>query len=606
MWLWDSGRARIVWSNFSALEYWGEQSAADLSLRDMGQDGPLARAVITGFENISQGKRIRKTLVLTPKSEPLRSVLDLAPYPVPGFPNAVLMVVSATPSSMKDEERLERLFENIPAPLTLFASDGTAIQQNNAADALFGSLTEHDGHSQFSDRMTQSDHARMLYTTALTSASAGRVSSIITAQGTERMRVQLRRFTDPVSAEITLLAMYQDMPSPLAGASRSDRPDALATTSEPDRTATVNLQGAVMETLEAAGVGLVTIGQAGNILSFSQGATAILGIEGADAKDQNFAAYLSDASGRQLEDFLTQSPSDDAIDFTQGAELTGLNQHNKELALQVHIRPVSGQGDAKYCIVIRDISDWTTTLQQLDLVRSPPKVSNTPSPQVLAYVSHEIRTPLNAILGFTELMQLETFGPVGNEKYKEYLNDIKESGTHVLSLVNDLLDLSKTEAGHMDLDLQPLDVGRIVASSERFVGPQVLSSRITLESHIDINLPTLNADRRALRQILVNLLSNAVRATPKGGTVSTHAHLDNQGNMIIEVRDNGSGMTEDQIKIALQPYGQLGNETMKKEGGTGLGLPLAKALTKAHGAQLSITSEPGKGTSVKLTFPMTA
>ena len=195
----------------------------------------------------------------------------------------------------------------------------------------------------------------------------------------------------------------------------------------------------------------------------------------------------------------------------------------------------------------------------------------------------------------------ERFGPVGNERYLEYLRDIHASGGHLISLINDLLDLSKIEAGRFDLTFVSVDVNEIVARSVALMQPQASGSRVVVRTALANRLPRVVADERSLRQIVLNLLSNAVKFTDPGGQVIVSTALTDRGEVAIRIRDTGIGMTEKEIEIALEPFRQLA--TARRAGGTGLGLPLTKALIEANRASLSIRSARDAGTLVEVTFP---
>jgi signal transduction histidine kinase len=219
----------------------------------------------------------------------------------------------------------------------------------------------------------------------------------------------------------------------------------------------------------------------------------------------------------------------------------------------------------------------------------------------LAKVSHEVRTPLNSIIGFAELMLHERFGPIGNTRYKGYAEDIHQSGLYALSLLNDLLDISKIEAGKFELDFTSVDVGEVVEACVASLQPLAKRTRIVLRSSFADDLPLVLADPRRLRQILLNLLTNAIKFTREGGQVIVSGTMvDNE--LRLRVRDSGVGMSENDIAYAMQPFNQL-DTSPRHQSGTGLGLPLTKALTDAIRARLELTSEPGVGTSADVIFP---
>ena len=219
----------------------------------------------------------------------------------------------------------------------------------------------------------------------------------------------------------------------------------------------------------------------------------------------------------------------------------------------------------------------------------------------LAKVSHEVRTPLNSIIGFAELMLQERFGPIGNARYKGYVEDIHQSGLYALSLLNDLLDISKIEAGKFELNFTAVDVPELVEDCAASLQPLAKRARIVLRTSVQPELPEVVADPRRLKQILLNLLTNAIKFTKEGGQVIVSGSMID-GELRLRVSDNGVGMTNDEIAFAMQPFHQL-DTAPRKQTGTGLGLPVTKALVDANRARLVLTSEPGVGTSADVIFP---
>jgi signal transduction histidine kinase len=219
----------------------------------------------------------------------------------------------------------------------------------------------------------------------------------------------------------------------------------------------------------------------------------------------------------------------------------------------------------------------------------------------LAKVSHEVRTPLNSILGFTELMLQERLGAIGNPRYRGYIEDIHQSGQYALSLLNDLLDISKIEAGKFELDFTAVDVPELVEDCVASLQLLAKSARILLRTSLAPDLPLVVADPRRLKQILLNLLTNAIKFTKEGGQVIVSGTMAD-GELRLRVRDTGVGMTEDEIAYAMQPFNQL-DTSPRSQPGTGLGLPLTKALVDANRARLVLSSEKGAGTSADVLFP---
>ena len=220
----------------------------------------------------------------------------------------------------------------------------------------------------------------------------------------------------------------------------------------------------------------------------------------------------------------------------------------------------------------------------------------------LANMSHELRTPLNAILGFSEVMDKQIMGPLGGA-YRSYAHDIHASGQYLLRLISDLLDLSKIEAGQMELHDEDVDLGELVVECKRLILERADDARVAVETCVALDLPGVSADRLRLKQVLLNLLSNAVKFTPPEGRVTISGSARDDGGVVLAVADTGIGMRPEEIGLALEPFRQVGNAFSRRQEGTGLGLPLAKTLTEMHGGALVIRSEPGRGTLVEIVLP---
>jgi two-component system, cell cycle sensor histidine kinase PleC len=230
--------------------------------------------------------------------------------------------------------------------------------------------------------------------------------------------------------------------------------------------------------------------------------------------------------------------------------------------------------------------------------------ANQAKSKFLANMSHELRTPLNAIIGFSEIMEAAMFGPLGAEKYSEYSRDIRESGQYLLEVINDILDMSKIEAGGIRLAPEELELEPVLADSLRVVSQRASEKRLDLISHIEPAI-YLRADRRALKQIALNLLSNAVKFTPDGGAVSVRGHV-RAGLVTIAIEDNGIGIPKDALRKLGRPFEQVESQLTKRHQGSGLGLAIAKSLVEMHGGAMRIRSTLGKGTTVVVRLPLTA
>lgn len=223
--------------------------------------------------------------------------------------------------------------------------------------------------------------------------------------------------------------------------------------------------------------------------------------------------------------------------------------------------------------------------------------------EFLANMSHELRTPLNAVIGFSEVIQMELMGPIGNDAYKSYIEDIQDSGKHLLTLIEDILDLSKIESGRMEIDEEDVDPAAVIEATLSLTGVQAARNNIHVETDIPVPCPVLRGNATRLKQVLINLVSNAIKFTEPGGSLWVRCWQEENGGIGISVRDNGIGMSEEEIAIALSPFRQVESVLSSRFSGTGLGLPLAKRLIEMLGGKMTIKSNPGRGTNVILFFP---
>ncbi|MFZ0847268.1 MAG: histidine kinase dimerization/phospho-acceptor domain-containing protein, partial [Pseudolabrys sp.] len=259
----------------------------------------------------------------------------------------------------------------------------------------------------------------------------------------------------------------------------------------------------------------------------------------------------------------------------------------------------------KLCAVLRDVTAWKRTEEELIKSRQQAERASTAKSEFLAKISHEIRTPLNAIIGFSEVMMDERFGPVGNDRYRQYLRDIHASGGHLISLLNDLLDLSKIEAGKLELSFVSVNLNDLVQQCVAIMQEQANKERVIIRTSLPANLPQIVADARSVRQIALNLLSNSIKFTGAGGQVIVSTAVNDDNEVVLRVRDTGVGMTEKELETALEPFRQLATSARWGASGTGLGLPITKALAEANHARFAITSEVDDGTLVEVAFPAT-
>jgi len=242
--------------------------------------------------------------------------------------------------------------------------------------------------------------------------------------------------------------------------------------------------------------------------------------------------------------------------------------------------------------------------RELEEAKTKAEMESSAKTEFLANVSHELRTPLNAIIGFSEIILSEKYGKISNAQYGDYINDINNSGKHLLSVINDILDFSKASVDKLQIENIDLDLNKLAISSMRFVKPRADSAGVILASDMPQEHVVIKADPKRLKQALLNLLSNSVKFTLSGGTIILSVKKNRLKKLVhIAVADTGIGMGEQDIPKALSSFGQIDNKLSRKYEGTGLGLPLTKKLVELMGGQFDITSKVGEGTTVTLTFP---
>jgi len=265
--------------------------------------------------------------------------------------------------------------------------------------------------------------------------------------------------------------------------------------------------------------------------------------------------------------------------------------HGEERRLRAHVAEL----EATQAILEKTSAELSAALEAAE-------AGSRAKSSFLASMSHELRTPLNAVLGFSETMEKEVHGPLGATQYREYVQDIHRSGAHLLSLINDILDVSRLDAGRCELQEEAFDLADEIEESMHMLSGQAHKAQVCLKSEIAPGLPLLNGDRRRMRQILLNLLSNALKFTPPGGGVTTRA-FRNEAGLVLKVTDTGIGIAPGDFSKVLEPFGQVDSRLARKYQGTGLGLPLTRQLTELHGGNLVLESEVGYGTTVTVILP---
>jgi PAS domain S-box-containing protein len=408
---------------------------------------------------------------------------------------------------------------------------------------------------------------------------------------------------ETVEARLSAIA-WQGRPATLMSFRRALEADAPARARalELDLDATRKRMAELSAILDTATDGVVTLDERGRILSLNSAAEALFGYDQREVTGELATMLFAPESHAPAMDYLDGLKGGGVASvLNDGREVVGMVRQGGRVPLFMTMGRIAEGQDTKFCAVLRDITAWKKAENELTDARKAAEQASAQKSDVLAKISHEIRTPLNAIIGFSEVMAEERFGPLGSDRYKEYARDIRESGSYLISLVNDLLDLAKIEAGRLDLDFESVNLNEIANAAVSLLQPEAARNRVVLRTGLSTRLPPVVADERSLRQIVINLLSNAVKFTDAGGQVIVSTALGDKGEAILRVRDTGIGMTPDQLKLALEPFRQV--SATRRGGGTGLGLPLTKALVEANRGAFQISSVPKEGTLAEVVFP---
>ncbi len=360
--------------------------------------------------------------------------------------------------------------------------------------------------------------------------------------------------------------------------------------------------GDLQAMLDRATDGAVTLNSAARILSLNEPAERLFGYHQNEIAGESLLMLLSPQSHPETTARLESlSRGGEAEAAFRPLQVVGRDRDGASIPLALTLARIGPSEAPQFCALARDLSREREAERRLIAARESAEAASVAKTDFLAQVSHEIRTPLNAILGFADVMLEERFGPIGNERYKDYLKDIHASGLHVMSLADDLLDLSKIEAGKLELAFESVDANSVIRECVSLMQPQAARERVIMRVSLHDRLPRVMVDERSLKQIMLNLMSNAVKFNEPGGQVIVSTAIDAAGQAVIRVRDTGVGMNESEVGLALTPFSQVAKGGAK--GGAGLGLPLTKALVEANKAEFSIKSRREQGTLIEIAFP---
>ncbi|MAO56238.1 MAG: hypothetical protein CMM61_11120 [Rhodospirillaceae bacterium] len=357
--------------------------------------------------------------------------------------------------------------------------------------------------------------------------------------------------------------------------------------------------------IETAPEAVIVTDRDGNIQVFNRGAEAIFGFTAEEAEGQSLDILIPahKRADHQLHMRLFTASGSVRRMMDMRREISGLRKDGTVFPAAASVSKIDIDGDMIFVAILRDVSDLKQVERNLRGALADAEKANRAKSEFLATMSHELRTPLNAILGFSEILNGEYLGPVGTPKYLEYAEHIHESGQYLLSLVNDLLDFSAIEDGRRKLEIGAVCLLRVIQDCVNIVRPKVEEKGIDLLTNIAPGMRHIPCDRRAVQQILLNLLSNSIKFTPSGGTVQVSC-LALEQSAQITVADTGCGIPADVLPQVTSPFRSLAKNPYRAEKGWGLGLPISKSLVDLHGGTMRIESEEGKGTTITVSFPL--
>ncbi|MGB9141440.1 MAG: PAS domain S-box protein [Aestuariivirga sp.] len=530
--------------------------------------------------------------------------------------------VERTPAAIALPDKPRRKPAAIPLAVTaaidklghaiLITKGGHVLHANPKACAIFGYASVEDFINDDSLWRYFGTLAQSVPLATVTLEDGREVSFTAQLSGVAWQNGPAQQFTlKPAAAPVSKIAEVQPAPSLQAAAEPEELPPTPAGREEIHGPESVQGSQPVADDelraiLDTATDGIITLDRDGKIHTFSAGAEAIFGYRIAEVADKPFGDLLTAESRKVLRDYLAalQGPGLASV-FNDGREVSAIVKQGGTVPLFLTIGPLQSLASrAAFCAVVRDITQWKRTEAELREAKEVAEATSRQKSEFLARISHELRTPLNAIMGFSEVMRLERFGEIKNEKYRGYVNDIHSSGGLLLSLINDLLDLSKVEAGQLELNFTAVNLSDTADNAIKMLQEAATGARVVIRKAMPGDLPNVVADQRSMRQIMLNILSNAIKFTDPGGQVIVSALTNKSGELKLRVKDTGIGMNDEQLRDALEPFKRVSTEGREVQG-TGLGLPLTKALAEANRTKFSISSEPRKGTLIEITFPTT-
>jgi PAS domain S-box-containing protein len=424
-------------------------------------------------------------------------------------------------------------------------------------------------------------------THALAESGRAQTLSIVTQRG-DKLAVEGRMFTVPWNGSSALALILTNGHIDAAWQTNANAPGTVETENRD-----------LKSMLDAANDGIVMLDGEGQIANANARAVSLFGKSADELNGRPLGELFAPDSERAVRDYFDRiqrgtNVLDNVLDVDARAG------EDRTVPLTMTLTRIGG---GRFCAVFRDAATRKQAEEELRNAKREALRAAAAKSEFLAKVSHEIRTPLNAMTGFAEVIMAERFGPIGNERYREYLKDIHGAGTHLVSMLNDLLDLSRIETGQIDLNFANVNLNDLTQQCVGIMQPQANRARIIIRTSLTPGLPLVVADERSLRQIVLNLLTNSIKFTGPGGQVIVSTVFSDAREAVLRVRDTGAGMSDKDIQAALEPFQQTAISGSWGSGGNGFGLPLTKALAEANRANFSIKSAPNAGTLVEIAFP---
>lgn len=615
--VWDVTRGRISWGNRAALVFFDETSMLDLIERDFTPTDPTVCELADIASRFTSEPMVETRLAFD--GALARQAVACHCFPAPLDDGRAGVTVMIVPSSRTHPRtRFEEIAEAAPAPLLLVSPEGTILYRNEDARRT---LPQCAPDTPFENLFENTRRMAPLLALALSDNSASRTVSLRTKAGFRMHRLTVRKIQDPQLKAPALVVLLRDI------ADRRAR--------EAEQTNALTTQASLLAQVSDFQWQLDHVDR---LTGLSPEFKAISGLAPHTLIGLTFAEMtrvMDTALPPALTQLLSERKSFHDLPFElatpEGVKpylLSGVPTPAQGMMprgwlgiARKALEPVETiiEKEVVREVVVPDFAKQEELSRKLTMAEDELKQKST----LLSTVTHELKTPLNAILGFSEIMQTERFGALGDERYVTYAGHIHRSGEYLLDLVRDFLDLNKMEAGRFTPAFERIDLSAILRECVDLLSVDAQRNGLSLALDLPDTLPALVADPRSVKQIMLNLLSNAVKFTPEGGEITLRAQAAPGGGLTIEVQDTGYGMSSEDIAIALQPFMQAGKRAInglgittphgvkasqvadKNAKGSGLGLPIAKALCEANHADFDLSSEPGVGTHVRITFPVT-